>query len=244
MDNLMELVYGAAGEDEYVVAESCAAKRDRLVELQRLGFHAIATKQLDELARKDKLTLAVRSGYVRIPEANIEAFLNRKVELYDRQFAHEPKLTEEQIARQNFANIFNPTRRIQTGALNLTIDNMVDLGFSATGLVVNLSAGRQSRQVSKNSITISSDHTCHFYKNEGIGKFVWTETPIADYEGIPPRHALEALKAAQEKAVFDYFTIASVNAVQDPLLLGRINDNDDRFFIAQWDTDVCLDDLI
>ena len=145
MENLMDVVYTAAGEDDYAVAEFCPAKRERLAELQDLGFKAIATKHLNELARKDKLALAAQSGYVRIPEANIEAFLNRKVELYDRQFAHEPKLTESQIVRQNFENIFNPTRRIQTGALNLTIDNMVDLGFSANGFAVNLSAGRQSR---------------------------------------------------------------------------------------------------
>lgn len=237
MDNLMELVYDAAGEDEYVIAESCAAKRDRLMELQGLGFHAVATKQLDELARRDKLAMAAQSGYVRIPEKNIEAFLSRKVELYNRQFAHEPKFTEAQADGRNSGFLFRvPLLRRP--------DGFVEYGDITFDGMLNLADGRQVRLTNKNSMTIPSNHTCHFYKNEGIGKFVWTETPIVDYEGIPPRHALEALKAAQEKAVFDYFTIASVNAVQDPLLLGRINGESDRFFIAQWDTDVCLDDLI
>lgn len=240
MENLMDVVYTAAGEDDYAVAEFCPAKRERLAELQDLGFKAIATKHLDELARKDKLALAAQSGYVRIPEANIEAFLNRKVDLYDRQFAHEPKLTEAQENIHSLENLFSHIYKTQTGAL---VYGQITDGVTVRDKV-NIVVGRQILQVSKNSITISSDHTCHFYKNEGIGKFVWTETPIADYEGIPPRHALEALKAAQEKTVFDYFTIASVNAVQDPLLLGRINGESDRFFIAQWDTDVCLDDLI
>jgi len=91
------------------------------------------------------------------------------------------------------------------------------------------------------------EKTCDYDKHdpETIGRFEWKEVPVEEYEGLPPAPVLETFKEHKARKVFDYFTIASVNSVPDPLLLGRIDgDDDNRWFIAQWGKDVCLDDLI
>lgn len=67
---------------------------------------------------------------------------------------------------------------------------------------------------------------------------------IADYEGIPPESVLMAHEAAIEKKCFDSFEIAYMDKVRDPILFGRINDCPDRFFIAEWDDDVKITDLL
>jgi hypothetical protein len=91
------------------------------------------------------------------------------------------------------------------------------------------------------------EKTCDYdkYDPETIGRFEWKEERVEDYEGLPPAPVIETFKEHKARKVFDYFTIASVNSVPDPLLLGRIDgDDDNRWFIAQWGADVCLDDLI
>jgi len=89
--------------------------------------------------------------------------------------------------------------------------------------------------------------TCdyHSYENGTIGKFEWTEVPVEEYKGLPPEHVIETFKKHKEREVFDYFTIASVKGIRDPLILGRLKgDDENRWFIAQYGDDVCLDDLI
>lgn len=91
------------------------------------------------------------------------------------------------------------------------------------------------------------EKTCDYDKfdSETIGRFEWKEERVEDYEGLPPAPVIKTFKEHKARKVFDYFTIASVNSVPDPLLLGRIDgDDDNRWFIANWGTDVCLDDLI
>ena len=91
------------------------------------------------------------------------------------------------------------------------------------------------------------EKTCDYdkYDPKTIGRFEWKEERVEDYEGLPPAPVIKTFKEHKTRKVFDYFTIASVNDIPDPLLLGRINgDDDNRWFIAQWGKDVCLDDLI
>lgn len=89
-----------------------------------------------------------------------------------------------------------------------------------------------------------SKPTCNFFstKEGTIGQFCWTETPIALYPNIPPEYVLQ--KIEEHKENFDYFTVAEVNSIKDPLLLGRIFNLQDRFFLVQWGDDVKLDDII
>lgn len=69
-------------------------------------------------------------------------------------------------------------------------------------------------------------------------------TPVYNYESVPPDDAMAALETAQDYKCFDAYEIASIKKVKDPILFGRINDCPDRFFIAQWDNDVKIEDIL
>jgi hypothetical protein len=74
-----------------------------------------------------------------------------------------------------------------------------------------------------------------------------TFTPIGDYQETPPDHVLDALESAMEKKCFDDFEIAHIVTVEklpDPILFGRIKSCPDRFYIAQWDNDVKIEDIL
>lgn len=77
-----------------------------------------------------------------------------------------------------------------------------------------------------------------------IGRYAWTEVPVETYKGIPPKDVLVKMAEHKARNIFDYFTVGSVNAVKDPLLMGRVDGLDARFFLAQWGDDVSLDDVI
>lgn len=66
---------------------------------------------------------------------------------------------------------------------------------------------------------------------------------IEDYDRVPPDSVLEALEYAKKD--FDKFEIAYIETVKkDPILFGRIEGCSDRFFIAEWDDDVSLEDIL
>ena len=72
-------------------------------------------------------------------------------------------------------------------------------------------------------------------------------TALEEYSEIPPEHVLDALELAKESQCFDTYEIASVQWIEpvpDPLLLGRITGCEDYFFIAQWDDDVKIEDIL
>lgn len=87
-------------------------------------------------------------------------------------------------------------------------------------------------------------YTIHRSFTRGVGYFKWEEVATEQYAGIPPESVLARFEDVQRKKLFDSYTVATVGAVKDPLLLGRILGCDDRFFIAQWGDDVSLDDVI
>jgi len=72
-------------------------------------------------------------------------------------------------------------------------------------------------------------------------------TPIAQYGQIPPTAALEALRAAKGLKCFDAFEVADIESVQvipDPILFGVITGCENKYFIAQWDEDVKIEDIL
>ena len=100
-----------------------------------------------------------------------------------------------------------------------------------------------------------SDGWSYIECRKWVGKFLdpywleikWLETVVESYDKIPPSYVFEKLRVARNHKIFDYFTVATVSAVvkvKDPLLLGRINGDTTRYFIAQWDDDIKLDNLI
>jgi hypothetical protein len=70
---------------------------------------------------------------------------------------------------------------------------------------------------------------------------------LKDYPEAPPVHVLNALENAVTDGIFDRFEIAKIDwirEVKDPIIFGRIKGCTDRFFIAQWDDDVRIEDII
>ena len=71
--------------------------------------------------------------------------------------------------------------------------------------------------------------------------------PLEAYSEVPPVDVLDKVEQAIEKGCFDTFEIAKiqdVKEVKDPIVFGRINGCTDRFFIAQWDDDVKIEDIL
>jgi hypothetical protein len=70
-------------------------------------------------------------------------------------------------------------------------------------------------------------------------------TRLADYLKIPPEDVLLKLEEAIGRNCFDSYEVAHIVQVKkDPLLLGLINGCKDKFFIAGWDNDVRISDLL
>lgn len=64
------------------------------------------------------------------------------------------------------------------------------------------------------------------------------------YEGTPPADVLDKAEEAAKLNCFDKTEVAFIAKVRDPILFGRVNGCSDRFYIAQWDDDVSIDDIL
>lgn len=72
-------------------------------------------------------------------------------------------------------------------------------------------------------------------------------TPISQYDKIPPADVLEKLRSAKKEGLFDEFEVCTIKTVEvrpDPIIFGTIRNCEDKFFIAQWDEDVKIEDII
>lgn len=78
---------------------------------------------------------------------------------------------------------------------------------------------------------------------------------LETYPGLPPADVIAKVKEAKGhkvngESLFDWMEVASVEPVAthvklpDPIVFGRINGCTDRFFIADWGTDVRIGDLL
>ncbi len=74
-----------------------------------------------------------------------------------------------------------------------------------------------------------------------------TFTPLENYLAVPPREALDKLKEAQDRKVFDKFevcTVESVTKLNDPIIFGIVEGCSNKFAICDWDDDVRISDLL
>lgn len=78
----------------------------------------------------------------------------------------------------------------------------------------------------------------------GVSYSTLSFTPIECYEKAPPESVLANLETAKGHKIFDAFEVAHIVDVKDPIIFGRIKECPDRFFIDQWDNDVCIKDLL
>jgi len=83
----------------------------------------------------------------------------------------------------------------------------------------------------------------HLYETYDQLKF----TDATQYPEMPPPEAMQQVKHAAERQIFNTFEVAKIESVmeyKDPIVFGRIIGCPDRFYICQWDNDVKIDDLI
>lgn len=88
--------------------------------------------------------------------------------------------------------------------------------------------------------TLEEDSRARRYK---MLKFI----PIEKYGKVPPQHVLDNIARAKAVGIFDSFEVGKIDwveEVKDPIVFGRINGCSDRFYIAQWDNDVSIEELL
>lgn len=88
-------------------------------------------------------------------------------------------------------------------------------------------------------------------------------TPLSQYPEVPPPEVLDALEKAINLKCFDYFEIATLvhandhqqarlarwrdamkELAKDPILFGRIKESENLYYIAQWDDDIRIEDIL
>ena len=88
----------------------------------------------------------------------------------------------------------------------------------------------------------------------GEGKYYnvvryWLEVPIKEITEPIPTNCLYILKEWKSRNVFERFTVATVEnenskKIPDPFLIGRINGDSNRYFLAQWGGDINIDNVV
>lgn len=219
--------------------------------LKALGFNAAFTEVDRELDTNNQLARLAEFKYIVITNNKIKKFLNRKAETYNK--THESVVSlEESVLGMGIGGIGRATA-IGTRPFTATQTQMNAVELGERMAHVTDSWMREYAQSVGVSIPMAdpfsameriSTPTIHRNVNTGTGQFAWDEVRVVSYKGIPPLSVLKTMKTHKARGIFDYFTIATVNEIKDPLLLGRINNHADRYFISQWGDDVSLDDLI
>ena len=70
---------------------------------------------------------------------------------------------------------------------------------------------------------------------------------IEEYEQVPPENVLTKVEETIEVGCFDTFEVCkieSVEEVKDPIIFGKIIGCPDLFFVAQWDDDIKIEDIL
>lgn len=242
-ETLMELVNGCEKEKTDAVKDDAYQK---IEDLKTMGFKSLVENLTAKILIKKKVAKISTYQYVRIPPSKILSFLDKKVTKYNK--AH--PLDKEGSPRSSFGNLISNLRTsIGLSDTEFPSDcDIVTAGFNYPEHYEKWLAGQPVMPFPVNlqyNMTISR-RTVHSMKTEPgtIGNYLWNEVRIENYNALPPEPVLNRLKDDQVLKCFDYYTIASVNEVRDPLLLGRINESNDRYFVAQWGEDVSLDDVI
>lgn len=230
MNDLMELVEQCETFEHS--NEKAAGAMKKAQELAHLGFKAVANEILRKASLEEKLNKLSQYKYVAITPEKIKVFLKNKADAYNKEHNGDgSNLAIQQSSWRDYGSV---------------------LYFSVPGTTVseqiftNTFFGTGSGALREEQVEIFEALTCHSSSTEKgtIGKYRWTETPVEQYKTLPPENVLNTFKTHKSRKVFDYFTIASVEGIHDPLLLGRLKGDNRCYFIAQWGDDIKLDDVI
>ena len=209
----MTLIEQGVEEKEQTISISSITTQN---ELEELGFKKISNNILSKIEVKKKINNIAKYKYLKITDLMIHTYLANKVKEYNK--IHE-KLKTSSI-------LYGNIQGNELGDISYTYRFSPD-----PWAILHMSPDNKN-----NKITEIVKQTCDYYSGEKmtIGKFVWKECPIEEYESVPPKEVLTKLRMHKDRLLFDYFTIASVENIKDPLLFGRIKETEDRYFIAQW----------
>lgn len=261
-NNLMELVNDCEAF-KYASYDKELEHLIKVEEVRELGFTRLADNMQREITLKAKLAKIAEFKYLTITEEKINKFLQNKAEAYNKKHPKKksdnhsmgfggmygppipPQFYRQMAQSQNYIssrNTLSISDDIQYGIAQLGNSNISQQMYLSPGNHVYLN---QPQIFVPPTERFSADTNDRMETAlDTIGRFEWTETPIDQYATLPPEDALKSLEINKSRQVFDYFTIASVNAVKDPLLLGRIVGKKERWFLAQWGEDVKIDDVV
>jgi hypothetical protein len=72
-------------------------------------------------------------------------------------------------------------------------------------------------------------------------------TALESYPNVPPGDVLEKIRDAKALKCFDRFevlTLETVEVVPDPVVFGIIDGCDNKYFVAQWEDDVKIEQIL
>lgn len=257
MSNLTELLESCGVVDQ--TGERAKKAMELADRLQALGFENLHKQIRDKAHVEARVAQLAPYKYVRIGQDNIVKFLRRKVEQYNavnRERTKTPLGLNSLMGRavapdgEIPLSVAHDNTAVDVGSM---YNNSSPGGLASYGQSVSMPMSVEQHLLQSMApvkkgygdciFSVPTIHAMSMAKN-AIGGYAWTEVRVENYADIPPDHALDALIQTKNREVFDYFTIAKVNEVKDPLLLGRILGSKDRYFVAQWGDDVSLDDVI
>lgn len=198
-------------------------------------FEALLTKPVDSTKPgtvADIIDILPKPGNTEIKDGTLETYTRLK----------ELGMT---AAAQTLDSKIKERTLAQKGYRKISIDKIVQF-LTRKVEIYNTERGSKNPANIENAYRIHRSIaalTCDYVKGVGIGRFVWQETPIEKYAGIPPMRVLDAL--AKAKPDFDEIVVAEVKNLPDPILLGRFKEELEGYYSpdSQWGQDVSLDDL-
>ncbi len=85
------------------------------------------------------------------------------------------------------------------------------------------------------------------YRNYSYSYDQLVFTRICAYKKVPPPEVLSKVREAKALGCFDDFEVATVQSVKvipDPIIFGIIHGCENKYFVAQWDDDVKIEDIL
>lgn len=196
----------------------------RAKSLKESGFDASA-KQISDQIRLQRIN---EKGFLSFGAKDVLKYLNERAAIYD-------KFNKDVFKERSDGGVLTISDSMfVTGTVTGTV-------WASNGTIFGIPAPTYKKEKIEPE-QIRSDRT------KDDMQFVWREVEVSQYEAIPPAEVTAALKKVKDLGLFDYYTVAKVDfekaQLKDPLLLGRIEGSDQRYFIAQWDNDVDIRDLL
>ncbi len=110
--------------------------------------------------------------------------------------------------------------------------------------------GKKEVKVDPKNLFNHQMEKCNYCRGTGAKEMTYDKllfTKLSETSKIPPLDVLDKLKEAQQLKCFDYYEVAEVKSIverPDPIIFGCIEGADEKFYIAQWDDDIKIEDIL